>query len=203
MSQTKLLYESITTALKTVYEEYDIEIDEKLNQAIVDLKGRQSERYTKLANRLERLRRIEKRTKEIKQEVKDLSKELIVDLFGAENAIYTRVVNTISAIFTLSKDPKPTETVQWKKVFEAFSEDLTPELTEKLEKLKKQYTSTAQKSPALRHKIKEFRDTGMETAMDEIIQDNSRFRAEIDAWAIDYDMRLNSVVNLMYNLLNQ
>lgn len=167
-----------------------IEIDRsKAGKAIANLEGKQSERYTKLAQKLQKITDLDAEVKGLKAEVKAETKELIEDLFTAEDEIYTRVVETISASFTLSKKPDPTITIQYAKVVQDLEEHLTPELIKVLTQLKDKYSSVVNKQAALRFKIKtEYVDEGAQ-----LLEELRIFRAVISNWARQFDIYFNQV----------
>lgn len=170
--------------------DYEISRDPKAGKAIANLRGKDSEKYTKLANRIQELQKLEDEIKTIKKEIKSDTKDLIADLFTAEDIIYTRVVETVSVIFTMSKDPEPTKSVSYAKVLNDLTEFLTPELKEKLEELKSAYTSTSSREPSLRVDRKvEFVDT----ASQQILNYAYTFKQNILAWAQQYDRKLNQI----------
>ena len=175
--------------------EYDLEYHKSKAKVIAFLHGRHSEEYTKLANKLEEISDLEAEIKRLKAEMKDEVKEKISDLFEAEDVIYTRVVETVSVIFTMSKDPKPTRSVAYAKVFDAFTEHLTPELIEMLESLKEQYTSQPrQRPPSLKFTRKdEFLDTNMMMIRNAV----ANFKRRIINWAKGYDKKLSNVKRIL------
>ena len=171
---------------------YEISRDPKANKAIINLRGRDSEKYTKLANRIEQLQELETEIKDIKKAIKSETKELIGDLFEAEDTVFTRVVETVSVVFTMSKDPKPTESVSYAKVLTALTEHLTPELIEKLEELKKAYTSTSQREPSLSIK-REFVDNSQQQLLNYCYTIKQNFQY----WAQAYDRKLNQIKQML------
>lgn len=129
--------------------EYTDTVANKIEKVTATLRGHDSAKYTVLANKLEEISRLTTEIKKLQGEVKAETKELIVDLFDAADAAKTRVVETVSVTLQLSKDPKPTETIQYAKVLDALEKHLTPELITVLTRLKEDFKSTTQKSPSL------------------------------------------------------
>ena len=155
------------------------------SKVIAKLKSHKSREYTQLAQKLERIDELETEVKYLKQAVKEEAREHIHDLFDAEDAARTRVVETISFIFVLTKDPKPTESYKYAEIIKSLESQLTPELIKVLESLKKQFKTVTQKSPALSVNpvIKE--------GVHGLEQFNRRYKNTIYHWAHDYDKKLN------------
>ena len=130
----------------------DLEYHNGTKEVVAVLKSYNSQSYTKLAQKVERISTLETEIKQLKEEVKAETRENISDLFDAEDAVKTRVVETVSFILTLSKDPEPTRTPKYKDILEELSNHLTPELISVLEELKKQMVTVTQKSPSLKVK---------------------------------------------------
>jgi hypothetical protein len=130
----------------------DLEYKDSTKEVVAVLKSYNSQSYTKLAQKVERISALEAEVKQLKEEVKAETRENIADLFDAEDAVRTRVVETVSFILTLSKDPAPTVTPKYKDILEALSSQLTPELITVLEELKQQMVTVTNKSPSLKVK---------------------------------------------------
>lgn len=127
-----------------------IEYDDKDDRVTASLKGRDSEKYTKLGQKIQRIETLSKELADLQKEVKAETKTDIADLFDAVDAVKTRVVETLSLIFTLSKDPKKQENPKYKEILETLSADFTPDLIKKMEALKKTMVTVVNKSPSLR-----------------------------------------------------
>ena len=152
-------------------------------KVVARLKSYKSQSYTKLAQKIGRIEALEAKIKQLKAEVKSETKENIHDLFDAEDAVRTRVVETLSFIFTLTKDPKPTETPKYKDILNELEQHLTPELISVLEKLKSQMITVTQKSPALK----------VEPIKEGIGSIFSKIKNAIFGWAKNYDQKLDSL----------
>lgn len=162
----------------------------KTNRAIIMLQGKDSEIYTKLAVKLQKIQDLEDEAKKLKKEVKDETRTYIEDLFTSDDVIYTRVVETVSVIFTLSKKPEASTTPQYKTILEELIQFLTPELQKKLEELKALYSTTVEKQASLRFTRKlEFADTELEDFL--ILLRN--FKEEVLDWANAYDHALQDI----------
>jgi hypothetical protein len=168
----------------------------EITKVIANLNGYQSGKYTKMGRNLKRIERISARIDQIKQEVKQDTRESIAELFHAEDAARTRVIETVGFIFTLTKDPKPAETVKYAQVLKELEEHLTPELLVVLEGIKAKYTTIVEKEPAL-IKAKDKRDVQEEgISLSEGIWDQlkafvSKFSQKIMSWASSYDTKLD------------
>lgn len=152
-------------------------------KVIAKLKSYDSQSYTKLAQKIERITALEKEIKELKAEVKSSSKERINDLFEAEDAAKTRVVETISFVFTLSKDPKETVTPKYKEILQEIETQLTPELITVLETLKKTMVTITQKSPSLK----------IEPVTEGIGSIFSAVKDAVLSWTKNYDRKLEKL----------
>jgi uncharacterized protein (UPF0335 family) len=160
-----------------------IKYQDSEQEVVAMLRGSDSQVYTKLAQKVNRIEQLEEEIKALKEEVKQVSRENIADLFDADDAIKARVVQTMSFILTLSKDPKATVTPKYKDILEALSTQLTPELIIVLENLKKQMVTVTQKSPSLR--ITRNVDEG---SIGDLF---ARFKQKVFGWATSYDQKLS------------
>ena len=135
----------------TEAEQSDIEFDRsQADRVVANLLSYDSMRYTKLAQKVQRIEELEAEIKQLKLEVKEETRGFIASLFDAADAAKTRVVNTVSFILTLSKDPKPTETYQYAKVIGELEKHLTPDLIKVLTSIKEQFKSVVQKEASLK-----------------------------------------------------
>ena len=160
----------------------DFDYQDNEQQVIAVLKSYNSQVYTKLAQKVERIDQLEAEIKMLKEEVKNETRENIADLFDAEDVVRTRVVQTMSFILTLSKDPKATVSPKYKDILEELSAHLTPELIIVLENLKKQLVTVTQKSPSLRiEPVDEGRFGDL----------FARFKQKVFGWANRYDQKLS------------
>lgn len=150
-------------------------------QVIAQLRSYNSQVYTKLAQKIERIEQLEAEVRQLKDEVKQDTRENIADLFAAEDAVNTRVVETISFIFTLSKDPRATESPKYKEILTALEAQLTPELITVLEGLKKNMVTVTQKQPSLR----------IRPVTEGIADVFARLKQMVFGWAQRYDQKLN------------
>lgn len=161
--------------------EYHDETDGK--KVIAKLYSYNSQSYTKLAQKLQKIDNLEAEIKAIKLEVQGEAKENINDLFDAEDAVRTRVVETISFIFTLTKDPKETVSPKYKDILAELETHLTPELIVVLEKLKKQMVNVTQKSPGL--SVKSLKES--------VSNIFNKIKNAIFNWGTKYDQKLNAL----------
>ena len=166
----------------------NIEYQTNATSVVAKLKSHNSATYTKLAQKIEKIDALEAEIKQLKNEVKSTTKENIAGLFDASDAVFTRVVETIQFVFTLTKDPKPTETVKYKEVLDELATHLTPELIKVMESLKEKYKSVSQRSPSLSLKTNES-----------IVSTLKGWIQKVFNWAKNYDSKLEdlkSSVNL-------
>lgn len=152
----------------------------------VDLKSYQSQSYTKMAQKAERIKELKAEIDTLESEFKQETRANVTDLFDATDAVNTRVVETLQFVFTLSKDPKATEAPQYKKIVEELTKSLLPEQIAVLESLKKQYVTVTQKAPSLR--ISKLGDSKInESALTDFF---ARFKNWVFNWCAKYDQKL-------------
>lgn len=161
----------------------DIEYHDDAKSSTAKLKSYNSQVYTKLAQKVQRIQQLESEIKALKEEVKTSAREDVADLFDAEDAVKTRVVETIQFILTLSKDPAPTNTPKYKDILEALTNHLTPELIEVLEGLKKEMVTVTQKSPSLTVKP-------LKEALGDVF---AKIKTFVFRWAESYDQKLDAL----------
>lgn len=128
----------------------DVSYDEKSDRIVASLKGRESEKYTKLGQKIERIEILKRELEDLEAEVKAATKEDIADLFDAADIVKTRVVETLSLIFTLSKNPETQKNPKYKEILNELAKDFTPDLIKKMETLKETMVTVVNKSPSLR-----------------------------------------------------
>ena len=158
-------------------------------KVIAELRSHKSAVYTKLADRLESIERMEEQIKEYKLEMKAMTREHVADLFDAEDAVKTRVVDTVSFIITLSKTPAPTTSYQYAKVMAELANHLTPELLIVLNDLKEKFKSESQREPSISVSRKEVK----EGVGDKLQHYFAKFKHFILRWAHGYDRRLQAL----------
>lgn len=172
----------------------DVSFDDvSAEKVVASLKGRNSERYTKLAQNVQRIAVLEAEIKEKKELVKADTKELIGDLFASDDAVKTRVVDTLSFIMTMSKDPKATESHKYAEVIKELTVHLTPELITVLNALLKKYKTSTQKSPSLKISAKTESVDLTEGPMDAMKSFFAKFKDTIYSWCNKYDARLENL----------
>jgi hypothetical protein len=131
----------------------NVEYEDDPTKVTAHLGSYQSAKYTKLARNLQRIDDLSAEIKQLKAETKTQTREDVIELFDVEDAVLTRVVKTKSAIFKLTKDPKPTKTPDYKKILEEMEKVLTPELIKVLEVLKEEHVKITEKEPALSYEL--------------------------------------------------
>lgn len=137
-------------------------------------------KFDRLVKDLEKVDTLKKQVKELQDQTKTQTRQDIAFLFDVEDAVFTRVIETKNVILEISKDPKPTESPQYKKILEALEKHLTPDLIEVLEKLKKEHLTVVQKDPAVKYKFKE--DVSDELDLD-----------PVKDWLDTYDRKLDVI----------
>jgi uncharacterized protein (UPF0335 family) len=170
----------------------NISFEDSAEKVIATLKSYNSAEYTRLANRVEEVSRLEAEIKQIKEEVKGMVREHVAALFAADDAAKTRVVDTVSFIMTMSKDPKATESYQYAKVLEELTNHLTPELITVLSEIKSRFKTITQKEPSLKiaRKEKPELDEGFLSAFR---AHYGKFLRTIMDWGKKYDSKLENL----------
>lgn len=163
----------------------DIEYQETEKQVIAVLRSHNSQVYTKLAQKVQKIAVLEEEIKALKEEVKQATRDDVASLFNAEDGAKTRIIQTLSFILQLSKDPEATKSPKYKDILAVMETKMTPELIAVLEQLKKTMVTVTQKEAGL--KIKEL-DEG--TAGDLF----AHLNALVDNWGQQYDQKLNSLM---------
>lgn len=175
-----------------------LDYQDESDKVIVNLKSYNSQSYTKLAQKIENLKKLEAEVKQLKEEVVQMGRENVNDLFDASDAIHTRVVETVSFIFQLSKDPKATVAPKYKDILEELSKHLTPELTAMLIQLKDKMVTVTQKQPSLTMKNKnESLEEGIAEFGQNIITKLKAFKQHVLNWGQNYDNRLAQLKHLV------
>lgn len=162
-------------------------------KVVAQLNSYKSGVYTKLAMKLTRLEEIKQEAKELTAEIKQQSRENVADLFDAEDAASTRVVDTLQFIFTLTKDPKATESPQYKKILETLEKQFTPELTEVYTRLKSEMVTVTQKAPALKVAKKEESIQEMLNLREGIASMFTKIKNAVMRWGQKYDAKLDAL----------
>jgi len=173
----------------------EIYYTDETGRVIAQLKSHKSAVYTKLAQKLGRIEELEKEIKQLKEDVKQSTREDIADLFDAEDIVSTRIVDTVSFIFTLTKNPKETEAPKYKEILNELEKSMTPELIVMLESLKKTMVTRTQKAPALSYEKKP--DSKLhESVVNSIFSKVKNFALR---WAKRYDTKLEHLQQLLHS----
>lgn len=168
----------------------DIQYIATPDKVVAQLKSYDSQSYTKLAQKIERIAALEAEMKILKDDVKQLGRDKVADLFSAEDTVRTRVVETCSFIFTLTKNPKATESYSYAKILGELEGSLTPELISVLTSLKEKYKSVTQKEPALSIKPVQTEESLNEGFWDTMKEKFAKFANAVRNWAGKFDSKL-------------
>jgi uncharacterized protein (UPF0335 family) len=163
----------------------DIEYQETEKEVIALLRSHDSQVYTKLAQKVEKISALEEEIKALKEEVKQSAREDVAALFNAEDAVKTRVVKTVSLIVQISKDPEPTKSPKYKDILAVLETKMTPELIAVLEQLKKTMVTVTQKEAGL--KIKRELDEGQFSSLFQ------KLNQLVQNWGQGYDQKLEQL----------
>ena len=187
---------SFTEFTTLLNEAVEYEYDE--TKVIAKLTSYDSAPFTRLARNVQRIKELEDEISVVREAVKADTRDHVQSLFKAEDAIKTRIVQTVSLIVTLTKDPKPAETVKYAEVVKEISKELTPELISKLQELIKQYTTVQKaKPPALSVKpLKENVITDFWKSMKDKLKG---YFESVKSWASGYDKKLAKIKAMLKN----
>jgi len=162
----------------------------KINKIIAISKGKSSEVYTKLADRLIRLKALEDEIEKINEEVKqEGAREKIAALFGAEFEFVTRVVRTVNNLeILLTAQPKEANTVKWAEVYKELATQLTPELIVVANSIVEKYTTTQNpKPPSLKMAAKDLSES--------VFDLYKSFIEKLKTWGKSFDRKLDAIEN--------
>jgi hypothetical protein len=162
----------------------------KIERVVVQLEGAKSSAFTKLAARYKDLDAAMNDLTEARNALNAEIKDRVESLFNAEDVVLTRVVETVSMTATVSKAAAAEDKVNYEAVVDALSK-LVPDLTSKIEELKKQFTVAGKaKSPGLRVSV-------AEGAIDTLIGKLKSFLTSIKSWGSVFDKKLSKVKGMM------
>lgn len=170
------------------------EVSGKLDRVIVELSGRESEKFTKLAKSFKRTKTQIERLVKVQDALNAEVKKEAIDLFDAQDEVMTRVVNTISLGITISKKPEVKDTIKtdWEQVAKGIMA-LTPELDDKIKELIEQFTTVkagVPKDVSLRVDIKEG---VISDAFGKLLGKLKSFLNSIKSWGSSYDSKLEKL----------
>ena len=168
----------------------DLEYEDTEDKVIARLRSYNSQSYTKLAQKVNRIKELKDEVKALEEEFKQEARAHVGDLFATEDAIKTRVVETMSFILTLSKNPKATETPKYKEILNELTNHLTPELIKVLEGLKTQMVTITQKEPSL--KIEPLKENFIGSYF-------ARLKNAVLSWGQRYDQKLDRLKRYAYS----
>jgi len=162
----------------------------KINKIIAISKGKSSEVYTKLADKLIRLKALEEEIEKINEEVKqEGAREKIAALFGAEFEFVTRVVRTVNDLeILLTAQPKAANTVKWAEVYKELANQLTPELIVVANSIVQKYTIIQNpKPPSLKMAAKDLSES--------VFDLYKSFIEKLKTWGKSFDRKLDAIEN--------
>jgi len=162
----------------------DVDYQETDKEVIAILTSRDSQVYTKLAQKYERMSQLKDEISALEDEVKQTVRDDVAGIFDAADAVKTRIVKTKSLIIQLSKDPEATKSPKYKDILVALVSHLTPELIAVVEKMKTTMVTITQKSAGV--KIKSLDEGPQAQLADQVNQ-------VIQSWAAEYDQKLESL----------
>lgn len=170
------------------------EVSGKLDRVIVELSGRESEKFTKLAKSFKRTKTQIERLVKVQDALNAEVKKEAIDLFDAQDEVMTRVVNTVSLGITISKKPEVKDTIKtdWEQVAKGIMA-LTPELDDKIKELIEQFTTIkagVPKDVSLRVDIKEG---VISDAFGKLLGKLKSFLNTIKSWGSSYDSKLEKL----------
>lgn len=170
------------------------EVSGKLDRVIVELSGRDSKKFTELAQSFKRTKTQIERLVKVQDALNAKVKKEAIDLFDAQDEVMTRVVNTVSLGITISKKPEVKDTIKtdWEQVAKGIMA-LTPELDDKIKELIEQFTTVkagVPKDVSLRVDIKEG---VISDAFGKLLGKLKSFLNSIKSWGSSYDSKLEKL----------
>lgn len=173
------------------------EVSGKLDRVIVELSGRDSKKFTELAQSFKRTKTQIERLVKVQDALNAKVKKEAIDLFDAQDEVMTRVVNTVSLGITISKKPEVKDTIKtdWEQVAKGIKAlmTLTPELDTKIKELIEQFTTVkagVPKDVSLRIDIKEGI---ISDAFGKLLGKLKSFLNSIKSWGSSYDSKLEKL----------
>lgn len=169
------------------------EVKGVVDRVIVELKGTESSKMTKLAKRFQELEDEIDALEKVKKQIGAEIKSNVTELFDATDVVYTRVVETAKVSLTLSKQEEASKKVNYEKVVEMLVV-MVPDLTDKIEQLKVACsTEVKAREPSLRVKV----DEGFKEIWAKIKSSASALLLKFNVWAKRYDAKLDAVKDLL------
>jgi uncharacterized protein YdcH (DUF465 family) len=171
----------------------DLEYKEKkvkniLDKVIVDIKGKESAKFTRLAKAYKEVKDEMDALETIRESLNDEIKEEALELFNAEDEVLTRVIETVSLTVQLSKRGFTTKTdVNYEKIITDISA-LVPALKDKITEIVAACTNVTKtpRSPALTVKVNEG-------VIGSITSFAKKFMMNVLKWCKGYDAKLDKV----------
>ena len=195
---SNLLLELLTEARRKDLPYTEKKTKGAIDKVIVELSGKESEKFTKLASKFKNLR---KKTDELSAETDNLNREvkdLAIDLFDATDEVYTRIVETVSMTISISKrEPdslQRTEKVDYEKIIKEI-QALVPGLSDKIDEIIKANTEVKEemktaKAPQLRVKMNEGLGDDVIKFLKNI---GKRLIQSVRPWAREFDRKAKDI----------
>lgn len=163
--------------------------EETEKEVIATLRSYDSQIYTKLAQKVEKISAMEAEIKQLKEEVKQSAREDVAAIFDAEDAVKTRIIRTMSLIVQISKDPEPTVAPKYKDILTELEAHMTPALIKMLNNLKQTMVTVTQKEAGL--KIKPLDEGFVGQLAQKLLQ-------VVTMWGKQYDQQLANLEAAIY-----
>lgn len=169
------------------------EVKGVVERVIVELKGNESGKMTKLAKRFQELEDEIEALENAKKKLSVEIKQNVTEMFDATDVVYTRVVETAKVSITLSKQEEAGKKINYEKVVQMLV-TMVPELTAKVEQIKEACTTEVKaREPSLRVKV----DEGFKEIWLKIKSSAKAMLLKFNVWAKRYDAKLDDVKSLM------
>lgn len=169
-------------------------VKDKVERITLELTGKHSEKFTKLASKFKEVKESLEELTDVKNEMNEHIKAEALELFDAEDEILTRVIETVSMTVTISKKTVEEKSkTDYEKAIKMLSE-MVPELTDKINDVIKACTEVTknEKSPALRVDIKEDMSDIINMAKKKFLS----LYKKIKSWMNSFDSKLKAVKKL-------
>ncbi len=169
------------------------EVKGVVERVIVELKGNESGKMTKLVKRFQELEDEIEALENAKKKLSVEIKQNVTEMFDATDVVYTRVVETAKVSITLSKQEEAGKKINYEKVVQMLV-TMVPELTAKVEQIKEACTTEVKaREPSLRVKV----DEGFKEIWSKIKSSAKAMLLKFNVWAKRYDAKLDDVKSLM------
>ena len=156
-----------------------VQVIEQCEKVVAVLKEQKASAATKLMEDFIKIQTITKSLEKLNAEFLSEVGTMFEETFSPEDIVYSRAIQTASLVMTFTKEGKK-ETIDYKKFIEEVKTILTPELVEKLNEIRKKYTTVKKIDPRY-HSMK----FSSEESKQRVKSKMGKFAMEFDATKAD------------------